>query len=440
MLQHRDLIQQLIAVIDRALSRQLNMIIHAPAFQQLEASWRGIQWLLLEVPNDKAIQVKLLNVSYRELSRDILNAIEFDQSLLFNKIYSSEFDQAGGKPFGLLIGDYYFSHRISPQQGDGLSVLSAMSKIAAAAFAPFVSGLHPSFFGLDEFSELKPSLNLNAIFRQQEYNRWQQLRLGDDARFIGLVLPRVLIRKPYNAHGVHLNHRYFTETVSRHSDYLWANACYAYAMVAINAFIETGWFADMRGVNPKTYSGGVVTQLPRDHHAPTPGHTQCKLSTEIAITDQQERALTDQGFLALKDYPQLQLSVFYSSQSIQKPLVYEDAVASANAKISGMLHYLMCAARFAHYVKIIIRDKVGSFISPSNCQEFLQDWIMNYCTRTSSSNNTASAQAPLNEAKVQIHEQMGMPGKYLCTLHLKPHYQLDELQSQLRLVTKITLT
>jgi len=419
-----NLIQQLIVKIDDVLSRQINTLLHHRQFQQLEACWRGLN-LLVSKASCQNIIIKILTVSYQELSRDLLNAIEFDQSHLFQKIYANEFDHPGGQPFGLLIGDYYFNGL-----SQDLETLSIMSKIAAAAFAPFISAVHQHFFGLDHFNELKVNLSLTSLFQQKIYNKWQSLRKDEDARFLGLTLPKILLRKPYN-HTLRINHRFFSEIIEQPDDYLWGNAAYAYAIVIIQAFSLNGWFTDIRGINPITLSGGVIN-LPREYFTTDPCFSNPKLVTEMAITDQQERQLNELGFLALKDHPHEQLSIFYSSQSLQVSAKYSNISATTNAKISTMLHYILCASRFAHY-------KIGSFTNADDCESYLQSWLLNYCTANPENSAEISVRYPLNEACVHIHEQAGFPGKYSCTIHLKPHYQLDDIQSQFHLVTDVIL-
>lgn len=430
-------IEHAICLINEKINQQINVIIHHSRFQRLEATWRGIKLLVDQKDQHSQVHIRLLNLSARELSKDMLGAIEFDQSRLFEKIYSEQFDQPGGTPFGIILGDYSFSHKSSVDFKDSVSVLAGITKVAATAFVPFVSSVAPELFGINCFTELQSPFRMDDLFRQRDYHRWKILRQDADARFVGLTLPRTLMRKPYNHHSIKYTHRFFSETIKKHADYCWGNACYAYGCVAINAFVTTGWFADMRGIQQNIHSGGTIKHLSRDSFNTDRSIFDIKFSTEYNITDTQEKTLSDYGFLALCDNPLLETAVFYSSQSIQLPAHYTKNIATANAKVSSMLHYLMCVSRFAHYVKIIMRNKLGTFINAKQCQHFLQNWLHSYCTNSQELSLTAQARYPLQEAKVTVNEQTSSPGKYYCTIQLKPHYQFDEIQTYLKLVTNI---
>jgi type VI secretion system protein ImpD len=432
-------IDSVIARIDLMINAQVNVILHHDAFQQLEASWRGVLQLTEQSWRDGQVKVRLLDLSYDELSKDLLNASDFDQSMLFEKCYSEEFDQPGGEPYGLFVGDYYFCHRPSNDRADGVSLLREISKIAAACYAPFLAGASPALFGLDDFSEFKPSLIFESVFKMREYKRWTALRNEDDVRFIGLTIPRYVIRKPYNQDGVKLSHSWFAEIADHASDYLWANAAYAYASVVIDTFSRDGWFSEIQGLNPKTGLGGVVPGLDRQYFSTDRLGAMPKMITETLITDDQERRLSDYGFIALKDHPGSEKSVFYSSRSLQLARRYDRLTASANAKISSMLHYVLCISRFAHFIKVLARNKIGSFASAADCEAYLQRWLQQYCSQADFQESDMRAKYPLREGLVKLQEKPGRPGEYFCVMHLKPHYQIDSIESQLRLVTPVAV-
>lgn len=427
------MIQQCILRIDQALNVQLNAILHHPLLQRLEASWRGIRMLSNEAQNNTKLSIKLLNLPFKAFCCDLLSNIEFDQTQLFRKIYSHEFDLAGGQPFNLLIGDYDFSHRIVEQQAHTLLALQAMSKIAAAAFAPFISAAHPSLFGLDHYSELKSTLSLSGIFKQAEYHAWQSLRTDPDMRFIGLCLPHILMRPPYN-HTHRAVPRSFVESTPQGHAYLWGNPAYAFGVVVMRAFINSNWFADICGLPPEDQYGGRLSTLPR---LPKP-LLLGQAATDCYLTDQMERHLSEWGFLPLKDQPLNHFAVFYHCQSLYTPAPAHSS-PSANSKISSMLHYILCASRFAHYIKILMREKIGGFINAQDCENFLQRWLLSYSTASLTDSPETKARYPLRQAKVKVEAIAGSIGKYRCILLLQPHYQLDEIHSELCLITHLTL-
>ncbi|MBL4647757.1 MAG: type VI secretion system contractile sheath large subunit, partial [Gammaproteobacteria bacterium] len=296
----QKIITALISQLDKHINHHVNAVLHHPVFQRLESTWRGLLMLVNEAKADKHLLIRFLNVTYHELNKDVSSASEFDQSQLFKKIYCEELDQPGGQPFGLLIGDYYFSHQTKNKVRDDIGLLGHIGKIAAAAFAPFVSAVDPSMLGLDCFNEIQSPFKINTIFQLSEYQRWQTLRQDDDARFIGLTLPRILIPKPYNHQGVAINHRFFKESIEHHGDYLWGNAAYAYGCVVIKCFQENGWLADIRGLNTHANSGGNISLLHENFHTDAE-NIAVKCSTEYYITDNQEKIFSEAGFIALRD-------------------------------------------------------------------------------------------------------------------------------------------
>lgn len=435
----QKLISTLIAEIDEKINRQLNLILHHPYLQRLEASWRGIAMVVDAAHGEKLINIKILNMSAKALAKDIEHAVDFDQSILFKKIYNEEYDQPGGLPFGLLIADYYFSHKPESDIPDGVSLLAELAKIGANAFCPIITGISPEFFGIDCFSEIHVPFKITDLIQQAGYIRWKKLRELEDSRFLGCVLPRIRMRKPYNAHVTRITNRFFKETVVNHDDYLWGNASYGYACVAIQSFKETGWFSDIRGMHHELASGGLVHGY-RDHYDTDELKLIAKCATEYAITDAQEKTFSEAGFIALRDNRFIEKSIFYSSQSLQDPKRYTTKAGTVNAKISSMLHYVLCASRFAHYIKVIVRDKVGSFMSPKECELFLEKWLHHYRAQNTDLTPEARAKYPLTQAKIKVKELPGLPGKFNCTMYLKPHYQIDDIESQLKLVTQVKLT
>ncbi|MGH7127225.1 MAG: type VI secretion system contractile sheath large subunit [Planctomycetaceae bacterium] len=433
----RELVERLgrdVAEIDELLSEQVDAILHDPRFQKLEASWRGLSYLVEQAGEAANVKVRVLNATRKELARDLERAIEFDQSTLFRKVYSEEFGTPGGQPFGLLVGDYEVYHH--PEH---VEFLKNISKAAAAAFAPFITGVGPAMFGLDDFGGLELPLDLPRTFQQTEYVKWKSLRETEDGRFIGLALPRVLMRPPYEDNGLRNDGFRFVENVAgpNRSRYLWGNAAYALAAVAVRAFAESGWLANIRGVQPGVEGGGLVTGLPSHSFGTDKRGLVPKCSTDVIITDAIEQHLGELGFIPLCDCKDTEYSAFYGNQSIQKPKVYDRLPATINARLSAMLQYMLCVSRFAHYLKIIGRDKVGSFLEARECQSFLQDWLRQYVTAGDDLTDEVKARYPLREGRVEVGELPGKPGSYRSVFHLRPHYQLDELVASIRLVTEL---
>jgi type VI secretion system ImpC/EvpB family protein len=430
-----------IARLDELLTAQVNAILHHPRFQQLEASWRGLHFLVEKADAAEGVKVRVLGASWKEIVRDLDRAIEFDQSQLFNKIYSEEFGTPGGEPFGVILGDYEMWPRPSAAHPvNDIEALQKISGVAAAAFAPFIAGVHPAMFGLDRFSELEQPLKLGRTFDQMEYFHWNNLRKEEDVRFVGLTMPRVLMRLPYEDDGSRADGFRFREDVTTpdRSNYLWGTAVYSFGAVLLQTFARSGWLAEIRGVKPGGEGGGVVTGLPvhsftTDKHGVVP-----KCSTDVMLTDYQEQELGELGFLPLCHCPDTELSVFYTNQSIQQAKKYDTPAATMNARISAMLQYILCASRFAHYLKVIARDKIGSFQEAGECEEYLHNWLQQYVTSDAEASPATKARFPLREARIKVEENRGKPGSYLCTAHLWPHFQLDGLNAAIRLRTELT--
>lgn len=430
-----------VALIDELLGEQLDAILHHPAFQRLEAGWRGLQYLVEQADNAPDVKIRALNVSWKELSRDLERALEFDQSQLFRKIYSEEFGTPGGEPYGLLIGDYEIHPRPTAEHPhDDLATLAAISQVAAAAFAPFIAAASPTMFGLDQFTGLERPIDLEKNFAQQEFLKWRAFRQTEDSRFVGLVMPRVLMRLPYQSPSARRDGFSYEEDVCRpdRSGYLWGNAAYAFGSVVVRAFAETGWLAHIRGVQPGVNGGGLVTGLASHSFSTDSSGLIPKSSTDLIVTDDQEKLLNDLGFIPLCTCKDTEFSAFYSNQSVQLAKKYDRQPATVNARLSTMLQYMLCASRFAHYLKVIGRDMIGSFKGPGDCERYLQRWLSEYVVGGDDNSEQIKARYPLNEGRVEVRERPDSPGSYFSTFHLKPHYQLDELVASFRLVTELS--
>jgi type VI secretion system protein ImpD len=429
-----------IAAIDAMLTRQVNEIIHQEAFQRLEASWRGLRFLVEQTDPEETIKVRVLNVSWRDLARDLDGALEFDQSQLFRKVYSDEFGTAGGEPFSVLIGDYFTGRRMGPNHKiDDVAVLKAIAQVAAASFAPFITASHPELMGLSEFSQLERPMDAGAIFNQPDYIKWRAFRESEDSRFVGLVLPRVLARAPYADENTRVDAFRFQEDVEGpdRSRYLWGNAAYGFGAVLIRAYQQSGWMAEIRGYQRDAFSGGLVAGLPRlslptDHLG-----TETRAALETLISDPREKELSDLGFIPLCHCKDTDYCVFYSNQSAQKPKVYDKPEATLNAKMSAMLQYILCVSRFAHYLKVLARDKIGSMTEASQLEGVLRNWLTEYIANDANASPAVRARYPLREADVQVRESPGKPGSYQCIMHLLPHTQLDALTLGIKLATEL---
>ena len=432
-----------VAAIDRLLNDQLNAILHHPAFQRLEASWRGVRYLVerADEEGERNVKVKILNATWRELERDFERAIEFDQSQMFRKIYGNEFGTPGGEPYGVLLGDYEIHPRPSRSHPhDDMAILASFAQVAAAAFCPFVAAASPAMFGLDDFQGLEHRFDYAKTLGQIELLKWNTLRKTEDARFVGLVLPRVLMRPPYEDDGTRVDRFCFREDVAGpdRSKYLWGSAIYALGAVLIRAFAQSGWLADIRGVRRDVDGGGLVAGLPV-HSFGTERHgVAIKCSTDVVVTDELERELSTLGFIALCDCKDTEFSAFYSCPSIQQPKRYDRRAATTNARLSALLPYVLCVSRFAHYIKVLGRDKVGAAGEPEELERFLENWLARYVTTDSEATPETKARFPLREARVEVRQELGKPGAYQCVMHLSPHYELEELSASVKIATELS--
>ena len=424
------MVNQRIAQIDHLLSLQLSEIMHHENFQRLESTWRGIRHLIENSETGVNLKIKVLNVRKKELLRDLQRVPEFDQSQTFKKIYEEEFGVFGGEPFGALIGDYYFG-----KGPEDVELLERMSQVAAAAHAPFLSAASPDMFNLDSYTQLDAPRDLAKVFDTTEYARWKGFRASEDSRYVALTMPRVVLRQPYGRDTKQIDAFNYEETVSGqdHEAYLWGNAAYALGTRITNAFARYGWCAAIRGVE----GGGLVESLPAHVFRTDEGDVALKCPTETIITDRREKELADLGFVPLVHCKGTDYAAFFSVQSCQKPKRYHSEEANANARLSAQIQYMMATCRFAHYLKAMMRDKIGSFASRRDVEVFLNRWIMNYVTPDDTASPTVKAQYPLREARVEVQEVPGKPGVYRAISFLRPHFQLDELSVSLRLVAAL---
>jgi type VI secretion system protein ImpC len=419
-----------IAQIDHLISLQLNEVLHHEQFQKLEGSWRGLKYLMDQSETSSNLKIKVLNVSKKELLRDLQRAPEFDQSALFKKIYEEEFGIFGGSPFAGILGDYEFGR--GPED---IELLEKISNVAAAAHAPFLSAASPEMFNLDSFTQLDAPRDMGKIFDTTEYAKWKSFRASEDSRYVALTCPRILMRLPYGKETKSVEGFGFEEHVSGtdHSKYLWGNAAYALASRMTKAFALYGWCAAIRGVE----GGGLVEGLPVHNFYTDSGDVAMKCPTESPITDRREKELADQGFAPLVHCKGTDYAAFFSVQSCNKPKLYDSDAANANARLASQLPYIMAVSRFAHYLKAMMRDKIGSFTSRTECERWLNKWITNYVTPDDTASAATKAQYPLRDARVEVMEIPGKAGAYRAVAFLRPHFQLDELTVSLRLVAEL---
>ncbi len=424
------MINDRISQIDKLISDQLNEVLHHPDLQKLEASWRGLHMLVDQTETSSRLKLRLLNVTQKELQNDLEKAVEFDQSALFKKIYEEEYGTFGGHPFSLLVGDYAFGRH--PQD---VALLEKLSNVAAAAHAPFIAAANPKLFDMNSFTELAVPRDLSKIFESLELIKWRSFREGEDSRYVSLVLPNFLLRLPYGPDTKPVEGMDYLEDVNGtdHSKYLWGNAAWLMATRITSAFAKYGWCAAIRGAE----GGGAVEGLPAHTFRTLSGDLSLKCPTEVAITDRREKELNDLGFISLCHKKNTDMAVFFGGQTTNKAKLYNTNEANANARISAMLPYVLAASRFAHYLKVIMRDKVGSFMTRDNVQTYLNNWIADYVLINDNAPQEIKAQYPLREARVDVSEVAGKPGVYRATVFLRPHFQLEELTASIRLVANL---
>ena len=450
---------RLLTDLDKILNRTMNNIIHHNKFQRLEASWRGVHYLVQQeqaIDREELIQVRMLSISWQEISRDFSRAIEFDQSNLYRLIYSNEFGQAGGQPFGLLLGDYQITNRI--QAGNSLSdidILRNMTQVSAAAFAPFVVSASPQFFGVNSFAELGLGVDIDKHFEQLEYIQWRRLRETEDARYLGLTVPYMLMRSPYLDDGrFHHQFRFRERIENSEQDNLWGNIGYSFAVILMRSFASSKWFAQIRGVNQGEISRGLVDQFP--HHYLGAGSSlsmNCdvykrrnQIPLNMYVSERLEKQFSEAGFIPLSVLQHTDKLAFFSNSSVQKAVNYihsgvqvttDAKIAQVNARLATMLQYILCVSRFAHAIKVIGREKVGSYLTAQQIQGDIQKWLQGYTAAAGSASDEVRSKRPLSEARVEVHEVKGKTGHFYSVIHLKPHFQLDQMVSSIRLITEL---
>ncbi len=425
-------IESVIAEIDRRLSDQLNLIMHNAEFQQLEGSWRGLHHLVSNTETDEFLKIRVMNISKKDLAKTLrkYKGTAWDQSPVFKQIYEHEFGTPGGEPYGCLMGDYFFDH--GPQD---VELLNGMAQIAAASHAPFIAGANPTVMNMDSWQQLGDPRDLTKMFQTPEYAAWRSLRKSEDSKYVGLAMPRFLSRLPYGAKTVPAEGFAFEEDTAAadHSKYCWTNASYAMAANITRSFKMYGWCSRIRGVE----SGGIVEGLPCHTFPTDDGGVDMKCPTEIAITDRREAELAKNGFMPLSHWKNTDYAVFVGAQSLHQPAEYEDPDATANARLAARLPYLFATCRFAHYLKCMVRDKVGSYKSVDDLKKWLNNWIKQYVTSDPTASEQVKAKYPLAAAEVTVEEDPDNPGYYRSQFFLRPHYQLEGLTVSLRLVTKL---
>lgn len=426
-------IESLIAQIDQKLTDQVNLIIHTEAFQKVESAWRGLHYLVNNTETDETLKIRVMNISKNELNKTLkkYKGTAWDQSPIFKKLYEEEYGQFGGEPYGALVADYYFDN-----SGPDVDLLTQIAKVAAASHAPFITGADPSVMLMDSWQELANPRDLTKIFQTPEHAAWRSLRESEDSRYIGLAMPRFLARAPYGAKTNPVDEFAFEEDTAGADSkkYAWANAAYAMATNINRSFKQYGWCSRIRGVE----SGGAVENLPVHSFPTDDGGVDMKCPTEIAISDRREAELAKNGFMPLVHKKNSDFAAFIGAQSLHKPAEYEDPDATANANLAARLPYLFACSRFAHYLKCIVRDKIGSFKEKEDMQRWLQNWILQYVDGDPAhSSEETKSRRPLAAAEVVIEEVEGNPGYYTSKFFLRPHYQLEGLTVSLRLVSKL---
>lgn len=421
-----------IEAIDIAISNQLREIMHHEDLQKLEGSWRGLHYLVSNSETSTSLKLKVLNISKKEVAKDLSKAVEFDQSQVFKKIYEGEFGSPGGEPYGAMIGDYEMG-----SHPDDIELLSNMSNVAAAAFCPFLTAAEPSMLGFDDWTELSKPRDLAKIFDSAEYVKWRSFRDSEDSRFVSLAMPRVLSRLPYGQETSPIDEFGYEEMDNnvelKTEDYCWSNAAYVLGSRLTNAFAQYGWCTAIRGAE----GGGRVNDLPVHLTTTDDGDIDMQCPTEVAITDRREAELSGLGFMPLSHYKNTDYAVFFGGQTSQKAKQYDTPEATANAAISARLPYVMATSRIAHYLKVMARDKIGSFMEDADMEHWLNRWINNYVNASEEGGQDMRAKYPLAEAKIQVKPVPGQPGSYNAVAWLRPWLQMEELSTSLRMVARI---
>ncbi|CAN1505145.1 COG3517 Predicted component of the type VI protein secretion system [Burkholderiaceae bacterium] len=424
------MINERIAEIDQILTDQLNAIMHHPDFQALESSWIGLRDMVFGTETSTTLKLRLMNVTKKELLKDLETAVDHDMSVLFKKVYEEEYGTFGGNPYSLLIGDYYFGRH--PQD---MALLQRISKVAAAAHTPFITAVAPTMFDMTSFTDLGVPRDLSKIFESAELTTWRSFRDSEDSRYVSMVLPRYAARLPYGAKTKPVDSFNFEEDVDGrdHSKYLWGNSCYQLGLRITDAFAKYNWTTAIRGVE----GGGKVSGLTAHTFKTDDGDTVLKCPTEVTITDRREKELNDLGFISIVNSKGSDFAAFFGGQTTNKPRVYNLDTANANAALSSRLPYVLAASRFAHYLKVIMRDKIGSFQTKDSVESYLNTWLSQYVLLDANATQGEKARFPLAEGRVDVVEVPGRPGAYQATVFLRPHFQMEELTTSIRLVAEL---
>ncbi|WP_442579483.1 type VI secretion system contractile sheath large subunit [Mesorhizobium sp. ASY16-5R] len=428
-----DTIDEMIARLDEKLSEQVNEILHNETFQQIEAAWRGLHYIVYNSETDATLKLRVLNVSKQELYRDLrlYPDAKWDQSPLFKAVYEQEFGQLGGHPYGALIGDYHFDH-----SAVDIRLLRDLGKIAAAAHAPMISGAAPGLMGMDSWTELSNPRDLSKIFDTPDYAAWKSLRDSENSRYVGLCMPRVLARQPYGAKSLPVEEFNFEEQTDGHTGqkYSWMNAAYAMAANINRAYKEYGWTVRIRGVQ----SGGEVINLPTHTFPTDDGGVDLKCPTEIAISDRRENELSRSGLLPLIHRKNTDKAAFIGAQSLYRPKKYDKEEATAADNLSARIPYMFAISRFSHYLKCMVRDQIGETKERLELERWLQGWINQYVDADpANSSNITKARKPLAAARVDVFEDAENPGFYGARFYLRPHFQLEGMDIGMSLVSRL---
>ncbi|MCJ2077084.1 type VI secretion system contractile sheath large subunit [Methylobacterium sp. E-016] len=438
----RHIVDRDIADLDGLITAQLDLILAHPDLQRLESAWRGVSYLLETADDDPRVKVRILPITWTELARDFDKVLEFDQSTLFDKVYNEEFGMPGGLPFGLLICDHAVRHkRDAAYRVDDVGVLAGLSQVAAAAFVPCLVGAAPQLLGVENYADLAIAQDLTSVFRSAEYQRWQTLQHRDDSRFLGVVLPRVLLRAAWGDDGGRRDGFRYHEGAHGHDTgtWLWGNGAYAVGAVSIRAFRDWGWFADIRGTRMDLEEAGLITGLPNP--AFSTGESEAyRRPIEVEFTDRKQRALEDAGLIALSPCRMTEYLALLGAPSLRVPEGALNPVVDANERLSAMLHYVLCASRFAHYIKVIVRDRVGALITSNDLEHELQTWLDRYVTGNPEASFSTKARYPLNAGQVSVSEIPGRPGSFTSVIHITPHFQVDQMVAAFRFQTEIRAT
>jgi type VI secretion system protein ImpC len=425
-----SLVTKQIAKLDGQISAQLDEILHHEDFQQMEGTWRGMFMLVTGTDTGAHVQIRLMNIAISELAYDLEKAIEFDQSQIFKKVYEEEYGTFGGNPYTILMSDHNFG-----RNNADMELLRKISQVAAAAHAPFISAAHPSLLDLDNFTQLGNIRDIATVFNSTELGKWMSFRETEESRYVALTLPHVLARAPYGEDTNPVYGLNYEENVdgTDNSKFCWTSSSWALALRVLESANMTGWPASIRGVE----NGGMVSDLPYYTFKTTDGDIALKCPTEVSITDRREKELSDQGLIPLCHCKNRDYAVFFGSQTAHKPTLYDTAEANSNSNLSARLSYMLAACRFAHYIKVMVRDKIGNFMERSDLERYLNNWVASYVLLNPEASEGAKARFPLRAGRVDVYDIPGQPGNYKAIIFLRPHFQLEELTASIRLVADL---